>query len=156
MLAREPPNSLCHVLGLVAYSEATRYTAKKRLEAEAWCKANDKRLGKHLLYPRMRGFIACVQKLRTAPHVTAVYDVTVAYAKDDKVFQNPPTFGQTLLHPRLGEEWRFYTHVERHAISDLPRTDEELAQWLEDCWVRKGERLERLRLALEEGRSWLT
>ncbi|KAI6839558.1 hypothetical protein KC327_g1549 [Hortaea werneckii] len=139
---------------LVAYSEATRYTMQKRIETEEWCKANGKRLGHHLLYPRTKGFIASVQKLRTTPHVTAVYDVTLAYAQNDKIFQKPPTFGQTIFLPRLSDQWRFYVHVDRHLLADLPKSDEELSLWLEDRWVRKGEHLERLRQLLDNGQSW--
>lgn len=111
----------------------------------------------HALYPRTRGFIACVQKLREAPHVKAVYDVTIAYAQKDGdrfLFQQPPTFGQSLMIPRLNERWRFYVHVQRHLIEELPRKPEELAKWLEARWVEKGERLEKLRQRLHQGLPW--
>ena len=140
--------------GLISYSEATRYTPSKRLEAEAWCKEYGKRLAQHTLYPRTKGFIACVQKLRTAAQVKAVYDVTVAYAKDNRIFQSPPTFGQTLMLPRLDKEWRFFVHVDRHLLEELPSSEEELAQWLEDRWIEKGERLEDLRQKLQDGLPW--
>ena len=141
------------IQGLIAYSEGTRLTSAKRAEAAEWCKANNKSLPKHTLYPRTRGFIACVQRLRQAPHVKAVYDVTVAYAKGDS-FQNPPTFSQSLYLPRLDKEWKFFVHVERHLLHELPHTDDELAQWLEDRWIEKGERLELLRNRLAHGLPW--
>jgi len=145
-------------IGLISYSEGTRYTSAKRLGAEAWCKAYNKRLGRHVLYPRTKGFIACVQRLRTTTHVKAVYDVTIAYARftDEGVaiFQSPPTFAQTVFTPRLNEQWRFFVHVDRHPLCDLPRTDEALAQWLEDRWVEKGERLGGLKERLLAGLPW--
>jgi len=99
-----------------------------------------------------------VQTLRKAQHVEAVYDVTVAYAKisatGDPVFQSPPTFAETLSMPKLNEQWRFFVHVERHPLDELPRTDQDLAQWLEDRWVEKGERLEELRQRLSKGLPW--
>jgi 1-acyl-sn-glycerol-3-phosphate acyltransferase len=143
--------------GLIAYSEATRYTAAKRLEAEAWCRTNNKRLGDHLLYPRTKGFVACVQKLRNAPHMQAVYDVTIAYAKKDgsgNIFQQPPKFIDTVMIPNLDEHWRSYVHVDRFSLEDLPTTDEKLAQWLEERWVEKGERLETLNQSLAKGLPW--
>ena len=109
---------------------------------------------KNLLYPRTKGFIACVQKLRKASHMKAVYDVTVAYAKDNKLFQQAPSFGQTLMLPRLDETWRFFVHVNRYPIQQLPKNDEELAQWLEARWIQKGETLEVLRQRLEKGLPW--
>ncbi|KAK3675622.1 hypothetical protein LTR78_004706 [Recurvomyces mirabilis] len=140
--------------GLIAYSEATRYTAVKRLEAEAWCRAHGQRLGRHVLYPRTKGFIACVQTLRQTKHITAILDVTVAYAKDGKLFQLPPSFAETVMLPDLDNRWRFFVHVDRHAISELPHTSEGLAQWLEDRWVKKGERLEKMRQLLADGEEW--
>ena len=140
--------------GLIAYSEGTRYTPEKRLEAEKWCKAHNKRLGKHLLYPRTKGFVRSVQELRTTPHVNAVYDVTIAYAKDGHSFQEAPPFAHTLALPRLSEHRRFFVHVTRHPLSKLPDTDEGLANWLEERWVEKGERLETLRRELEGGQEW--
>ena len=95
-----------------------------------------------------------VQELRTTPHVEAVYDVTIAYAKDDHLFQEAPPFRQTLTLPHLSEHWRFFVHVTRHPLSKLPDSDEGLAQWLEDRWVEKGERLETLRRELDGGQSW--
>lgn len=107
----------------------------------------------HTLYPRTRGFTACVQQLRRAPHVKAVYDVTIAYARKDQ-FMNPPTFFQTLVTPHLDRTWRFYVHVDRYPIEELPTTDEELAKWLETRWMEKGERLESLRTKFVKGAPW--
>ena len=141
--------------GLISYSEATRFTKSKRVEAEAWSSAHNKRMPQHLLYPRTKGFVASVQKLRTSTQVTAVYDVTVAYAKNDgRIFQQPPTFAQSIMLPRLDEQWRFFVHVERYLINQLPKSDGEIAHWLEDRWIEKGERLESLRLRLQKGLSF--
>jgi len=140
--------------GLISYSEATRYTPRKRLETEAWCRTHNKAIGKHLLYPRSKGFIATIQKLRSTPQVKAVYDVTIAYAKDDKGFQQAPTFTQSILSPDLGKHWRFFVHVDRFAIEDLPLHAEDLAKWLEERWVAKGERLEALDQRLLHGLPW--
>lgn len=96
-----------------------------------------------------------MQKLRNASHVKAVYDITVAYAKNDgSLFQQAPTFAQSTMLPRLDQKYRFFVHVERHLLEDLPRNDEVIAQWLEDRWVEKGERLETLRQRLQKGLPW--
>lgn len=144
------------IIGLISYSEATRYTKSKRLEAEKWCAANSKALGQHLLYPRNKGFVASVRKLRETSHVKAVYDITISYAKDGKLFQEAPSFWQTLCIPRLKDRWRFYVHIDRHDLRDLPAEEAQLAKWLEDRWVEKGERLEKLRAELSQGKAWLT
>ena len=141
--------------GLVSFSEATRYTTSKRLEAEAWCRANNKTLPQHTLYPRTKGFVACVQMLRSAAHVKAVYDITVAYAKKNgRILQQPPTFPQSITYPSLDEKWRFFVHVERYAIEDLPKTNEEIAEWLEERWIEKGDHLEILEQKMQKGLPW--
>lgn len=91
--------------------------------------------------------------MRRSPHVKAIYDVTIAYARKHK-FMAPPTFLETLMLPHLDQKWDFYVHVERHAIEELPMTDDELAKWLEDRWMEKGDRLEILRTRHERGQSW--
>lgn len=99
--------------------------------------------------------MASVQKLRNSAQVKAVYDVTVAYAKTDgSLFQRAPTFVQSITLPRLDQQWKFFVHVDRHLLEDLPRSDKEIAQWLEDRWIEKGERLETLRRRLENHLPW--
>lgn len=70
-----------HHKGLISFSESTRLTPEKRLLAAQHASKTNKPLPNHLLLPRTKGFAACVSHLRNAPHVKAVYDVTVAYAE---------------------------------------------------------------------------
>lgn len=96
-----------------------------------------------------------MQKLRKAPHVKAIYDMTIAYGHESgRIFQQPPSFSQSLLLPNLSKHWRFFVHVERFAIEDLPESNEALADWLEERWIEKGERLEMLRQRLLQGLTW--
>lgn len=108
----------------------------------------------HTLYPRKHGFIATVNALRTTKHVRAVYDTTIAYARG-RDFMKAPSFWDTFTVPNFTKAgYRFYVHVDRHPISELPKTEEELGKWLEDRWVVKGARLEELRRKLVEGEEW--
>ncbi|KAF2232268.1 hypothetical protein EV356DRAFT_488785 [Viridothelium virens] len=138
---------------LISYSEATRYTRAKYAETVTWCKANDRPIPRHTLYPRTRGFIATINQLRHTSHVRAVYDVTIAYAQGNS-FMGTPSFWQTISMPRLSDTWKFHVHVERYLLTDLPENDEELAKWLETRWIEKGERLESLRDTLARGQPW--
>ena len=140
-------------LGLISYSEATRFSPKKHADTVEWCKQNDKHIPRHTLFPRTKGFVATVQNLRQSKHVKAVYDVTVAYAKRNRFLQTP-SFWETISVPRFNDEWRFHAHVERHLVEDLPASDEELARWLEKRWIAKGEVLEDLREKLARGIEW--
>ncbi|KAG8629421.1 hypothetical protein KVT40_003286 [Elsinoe batatas] len=134
---------------LIAYSEATRYTPKKHAESVEWCKSHGKPIMKHTLYPRTKGFVAMVQNLRKAPHVKAVYDVTIAYAKGNQ-FMAPPSFLETVNTPNLGKKYKMYVHVDRHEIATLPESSEDLAKWLEQRWVEKGDRLEAVKTQLTQ------
>ena len=39
---------------------------------------------KHVLMPKKKGFVACVQELRKSEHIPAIYDMTVAYSEGPK------------------------------------------------------------------------
>ncbi|KAI9819586.1 MAG: hypothetical protein M1827_007036 [Pycnora praestabilis] len=138
---------------LISYSEATRYTPEKYAETISWCKAHDRPFPKHTLYPRSKGFITTVQQLRHTPHIRAVYDLTIAYAHE-RQFLIAPTIWETLSQSKLSGPWDFHVHVDRHAIENLPDTDEELAKWLETRWIEKGDRLEEMRKALAAEQDW--
>ncbi|RDA86000.1 hypothetical protein CP532_4872 [Ophiocordyceps camponoti-leonardi (nom. inval.)] len=128
---------------LVSFSEATRFSKSKYDESRAWCKKMDKPQPMHLLYPRTKGFIATVQHLRKAPHVKAVYDLSIAY-QHNNTFQVAPTMWETLSVPKLSHRqgFKFHVHARRFPVESLPYTDEGLARWLEERWVEKGEWLE--------------
>lgn len=83
-----------------------------------------------------------------APHVRAVYDLTVAYQRAGE-WQACPPFWETLSRPRLsGPEagYRFEVRAKRWAMDEMPVGEEALAKWLEERWVEKGEWLEEKRL----------
>ncbi|KZF23738.1 hypothetical protein L228DRAFT_282428 [Xylona heveae TC161] len=68
-------------LWLISFSESTRYTPAKYAATAEWCRSHHRPVPQHTLYPRTKGFVATVQQLRrSAPHVKAVYDLTLAYA----------------------------------------------------------------------------
>jgi len=131
---------------LISFSEATRFTPKKYEEAKTWCKANGRPVPQHLLYPRTKGFVTTVQHLRKAGHVKAVYDMTIAYSRGNK-FHEAPTIWESLSCGSLSEKrgYKFHVDVKRIEMVELPESDAELAKWLEQRWMEKGEFLERKR-----------
>jgi hypothetical protein len=133
-------------VGLISYSEATRYTPAKSEQAKIWCKENNKPMPKHLLYPRVKGFVTTVNHLRKAKHVKAVYDIAIAYSHNNK-FLEAPSIWDTLSLPSITSKYnyKFEVNVKRYELSSLPTTDAALAQWLEDRWIAKGEWLEEKR-----------
>ncbi|UPK99328.1 hypothetical protein LCI18_010263 [Fusarium solani-melongenae] len=128
---------------LISFSEGTRFTPAKYQESIDFCRLANRRQPRNLLYPRTKGFIATAQHLRQAPHVKAVYDLTIAY-QHQGTFQRAPSMWETLSTPRLSEQggYKFHVHVRRFPIESLPAKDEELAAWLEELWMEKGKILE--------------
>jgi len=110
---------------------------------KVWCKENDRHIPKHLLYPRTKGFVTTVQHLRKAPHVKAVYDVTIAYEHNHKFLAAPEIWESLSCGSLSGKRgYKFHVDVKRIPMADLPESDAELAKWLETRWIEKGEYLE--------------
>ncbi|KAL6868966.1 hypothetical protein ACO1O0_000289 [Amphichorda felina] len=114
----------------------TLVRASKYDQSLAWCKeTGHPQPQQHLLYPRTKGFITTVQRLRKALHVKAVYDFTIAYQQGSE-FQAappPPPMWDTLSLPRLSDRlgYKFHVHARRFPMATLPEKDEDLPTWLE-------------------------
>ncbi|KAI1504457.1 1-acyl-sn-glycerol-3-phosphate acyltransferase [Biscogniauxia marginata] len=128
---------------LISFSEATRFTPEKYKESKAWCEKNGRPQPQHLLYPRTKGFVTTVQHLRKAPHVKAVYDFTIAYQHKGH-FLEAPNMWETLKLPDISgaHGYKFHVLARRYPLEELPHTEAELARWLEQRWLEKGEWLE--------------
>src|ERR1700722_20324034 len=64
--------------GLISFSESTRFTQSRYASSINWCKEHNHPIMKHILYPRVHGFITTVSALRHTKHVRAVCDMTIA------------------------------------------------------------------------------
>ncbi|KAL9106073.1 MAG: hypothetical protein Q9227_008859 [Pyrenula ochraceoflavens] len=141
-------------VGLISYSEATRFTPQKYLETVQWCKANNKTVPKFTLYPRTKGFVATVKELRKGSSVKAIYDLTIAYAHGQQFFE-APSMWETLAEPRLDHDRRFHVHVKRFDIEEMAGlSDAELGRWLEERWMEKGRTLDMMSRSLQAGHTW--
>lgn len=91
-------------------------------------------------------------------HVRAVLDVTIAYAHGSN-FMQAPSFWETVANGNLSSRgpsgYRFYAHVNRWDMDQLPEGEEALAEWLEERWKDKGKRLEELKTMLDRGEEWV-
>ena len=63
----------------------------------------------------------------------SVDDVTVGYEG------HIPEREIDLLNGYIPKQVHF--HIKRYMIKDLPKTDEEIGRWLENCWDEKETRL---------------
>ncbi|EDQ86410.1 uncharacterized protein MONBRDRAFT_10933 [Monosiga brevicollis MX1] len=89
----------------------------------------------HVLAPRYKGFIACIEQLRS--DATAIYDLTIAYDHKDANGQHPePPSIHGILHPKYH---RVACHVDRIDMSTVPQGEEAIRDWLSHRWEAKNE-----------------
>ncbi|XP_057784673.1 1-acyl-sn-glycerol-3-phosphate acyltransferase 2-like [Salvia miltiorrhiza] len=112
---------------LALFVEGTRFTQAKLLAAQEYASSNGLPVPRNVLIPRTKGFVASVSHMRS--FVPAVYDATVA------IPQNSPA--PTILRLFSGQSSVVHVHLKRHLMSDLPTTDEDVAQWCKDAFVAK-------------------
>lgn len=112
---------------LALFVEGTRFTQAKLLAAQEYAASTGLPVPRNVLIPRTKGFVAAVSHMRS--FVPAIYDATVAIPKS-----SPPP---TMLRLFKGESSVVHVHLKRHSMSELPETDEAVAQWCKDVFVAK-------------------
>jgi 1-acyl-sn-glycerol-3-phosphate acyltransferase len=110
---------------LVSFVEGTRLTLTKLESTQAYAREHGLYVPQHTLVPRSKGFTASVEGLRS--HITAVYDLTIGYEV------GVPSLTQYIQ----GLVQRVHVHVRRFPIEELPRSAEDLRQWLLTRWEEK-------------------
>jgi len=103
---------------IVSFVEGTRITPSKQARSVEYAQRHDLPALDAVLLPRTKGFVAAVNALRG--HVTAVYDVTIAYPG------GIPTLWQYLK----GWVSEVHVHVRRVPVADLPTDAEALGNRL--------------------------
>jgi 1-acyl-sn-glycerol-3-phosphate acyltransferase len=112
-------------LWLILFAEGTRLSPAKLERSRRWAEQRGLRPTEHVLQPRTKGFVASVQGLRG--HLDAVYDVTIGYET------GVPTLWQYIK----GLCTVAHLHVRRTPVAELPRTDADLADWLQRRYQEK-------------------
>ncbi len=115
---------------MVIFPEGTRIRPHKLEASRRYAAEHGLTPPRHVLLPRPKGFVAAVQALRG--HVTAVYDLTIAYE------EGIPTLGQYIS----GAVERVHLHVRRYPMEVLPEDPEDLARWLRARFEEKDDLLE--------------
>jgi 1-acyl-sn-glycerol-3-phosphate acyltransferase len=114
---------------LVSFSEGTRITPSKLQRSQDFSRRTGCPVLEHVLFPRTRGFVACVSQLRN--RTDAIYDVTLGYEP------GVPTLWQFFKR----RNQRVHLHVRRFPMTALPTSQKELAQWLIDRFIEKDQRM---------------
>jgi len=115
---------------LVSFAEGTRATPEKIRKSAEWAMEQGIDTTRHVLIPRTKGFVATIEGLED--HLHAVYDVTIGYVG------GVPTLWQLIT----GSVRRIHLHVRRFPVTELPRLERELREWLLALYREKDDLLE--------------
>ncbi|RHZ81375.1 hypothetical protein Glove_120g225 [Diversispora epigaea] len=130
---------------IVNFVEGTRFSPKKLMEGQQFSMKRGFPVFQNLLFPRTKGFVACVRQLRDT-HVKYVYDFTIVYRHITRGLNFPPNLFHVHGYPLLSPPWSFHVHVKRYAIEDLPRDEEKLTEWVRQKFIEKDALLEDMKL----------
>ena len=122
-------NSPCQLL---LFPEGGDMTHKSKKRSDDYADENNLPRYQYCLHPRTTGFVYVMNALRSGG-LDAVYDVTIGY---------PDVLPKTEVEMAKGIMPReVHFHINSYDDKDLPRDDEQLAQWCKDRWKEKEERL---------------
>uniref|UniRef100_A0A0E0L4D5 1-acylglycerol-3-phosphate O-acyltransferase n=1 Tax=Oryza punctata TaxID=4537 RepID=A0A0E0L4D5_ORYPU len=106
-------------LWLAVFPEGTDYTKKKCIKSQEYAKEHGLPILINVLLPKTKGFHCCLQELRDS--MDAVCDITIAYK------HQPPTFMDNVYGIDPSE---VHIHVKIIQVSDIPTSEDEVADWL--------------------------
>lgn len=113
-----------------------------------YCAKNGTDCPKNTLLPRTKGFVACVEELKSCNNVSHVYDFTIAFYHPECGFNVAPGIGKVALGLVFG--YTFFVRVKRWSISSIPTQDEQCSEWLKQRFIEKDAYLELLRQACKK------
>lgn len=89
----------------------------------------------HVLTPRTQAFKCSLQQL--AGHVTAVYDVTIAYSNtfNSESGERTPAYGMPDF--LMGKSAEIHLNLERINIKDIPTDENKLNDWMYKQFAKK-------------------
>ncbi|CAH8255267.1 unnamed protein product [Arabidopsis lyrata] len=118
---------------LALFVEGTRFTQEKLEAAQDYASIRSLPSPRNVLIPRTKGFVSAVSQIRS--FVPAIYDCTFT------VHNNQPT--PTLLRMFSRQSSEVNLQMRRHKMSELPETDDGIAQWCQDLFITKDAQLEK-------------
>ncbi|GJN25625.1 hypothetical protein PR202_gb13473 [Eleusine coracana subsp. coracana] len=112
---------------LALFVEGTRFTPAKLLAAQEYAASQGLPAPRNVLIPRTKGFVSAVSIMRD--FVPAIYDTTVIIPKDSPQ--------PTMLRILKGQSSVVHVRIKRRAMSELPKSDEDVSKWCKDIFVEK-------------------
>jgi lysocardiolipin and lysophospholipid acyltransferase len=125
-------NALNYPLQLLMFPDGADLTAKSKARSDAFATSHNLPKYDYLLHPHTKGFTYSVSTLKKSG-LDSIVDITIAY---------PDVLPKTeidFIKGRIPREIHYY--IEHHSLKNLPDNEEGLAQWLQERWKEKEERL---------------
>jgi len=113
---------------IAMYPEGTRLTRKKMLEAQQFARKEGLVELRHLLQPRVKGFMLTLQQLRSLGY-SQIIDLTSV----------PSPHAMDFKEICMGKFHTVHAHIKVLKMKDLPENDLEIKTWLRNQWVQKDE-----------------
>ncbi|XP_050138371.1 1-acyl-sn-glycerol-3-phosphate acyltransferase PLS1-like [Malus sylvestris] len=120
---------------LTIFAEGTRMSPDKLSAAREFAASRKLPIPRNVMIPRTKGFVTAVKNLRS--FVPAIYDVTLA------VPEGHSTPSLYMLMER--QHTVVKVHVKRYSMTELPESDEGIAQWCRDRFVAKDSLLDKFK-----------
>ncbi|VDO40677.1 unnamed protein product [Onchocerca flexuosa] len=105
------------------------------MKSNVYAKKNGLKRLNNLIYPRSAGFIHLINEMRRHNYIECIYDVTIAYPVN--TVQSEVGLFLTGRTPQ-----KVLFHIERIDLSCIPIKDRDIAQWINELWIAKDEKLD--------------
>ncbi|CAG9531619.1 unnamed protein product [Cercopithifilaria johnstoni] len=119
---------------ILLFPEGTDKTPNTTMKSNVYAEKNGFKQLNNLIYPRSGGFIHFINEMRRHNYIECIYDVTIAY---------PVNIVQSEISLIIGHiPQKVLFHVERIDLSCIPLEDHDIAQWINELWIAKDEKLD--------------
>uniref|UniRef100_A0AAF5Q422 Phospholipid/glycerol acyltransferase domain-containing protein n=2 Tax=Wuchereria bancrofti TaxID=6293 RepID=A0AAF5Q422_WUCBA len=120
---------------ILLFPEGTDKTPSTTIKSNNYARKNGLKQLNNLIYPRSAGFIHLINEMKQYNYIDCIYDVTIAYPVN--IVQSEINL---ILTGRTPQKVLF--HIERIDLSCLPLKDDDIAQWINELWIAKDEKLD--------------
>lgn len=120
-------NKSHYPLQLLLFPEGTDLSEANKARSQQFARDNQLKVYNHVLQPRTKGFIKCIEEMCKSNYLHSIVDITIAYTG------NIPQNERDIAAGRWPDEIHF--DVKMFSANELPVHDEhQMEQWLQDRW----------------------
>ncbi|KII66149.1 Lysocardiolipin acyltransferase 1 [Thelohanellus kitauei] len=128
-------SALQYPIQLLIYCEGTNFCKSSKSSSDRYALKHNLPIYNYVLHPRVTGFTFIYNLLSSSkqPLIDSVYDMTVGYVGEAMDWTD-----------LISGNWIKEVHmvIEKFSVHTLPKTEEELENWVKDRWAKKEKLLE--------------